>query len=1076
MMDIGNKVPNKWPKLLDMTKDECRKALRALELTTYSQVVSVLRAQGELTKEKRKLLNDLQTIFSITLERHRAEIRRAVNDEKLNTIADILAGPNTGVEWAVEGRRLVPLMPRIPPQTSYTAIATRMALLYYGINAKMPSPDSTAMFGKMDDLGAESDDTDSEEETEGLRFIQGAMVPQQYNNDQGSYTTLPLSQTRLSKLPPKENRENRETPTTTSGGSIGPMSLGFGTGSGGVCGSSDKRKRKRSSSTEHPPLPPPPPPPPAPRELPPAPGTPSKQISGISRPMPGPPMKITVTGNVARGTPGTPVSTLGGHTQKVILVSTSGASGVGSGMYQRSLSVPVMKGSAGAAPTVMRGVPSAGGTMPGSQMQPGLKTPALMLTTTTTTPPPMQDDGQSDPYVSAVLRRRHKNGGSVGSGSMIVPSTYSGSGSLVSGGMPPSGTYVNRMRPRVPTGALPPRPRQRSNSLVLQAEAGIPQRGVESGAGAGGNSMISGSHMSTMPSFSGNSSNIVAPSTGSHGMPPGHMMTHQTIQVRPGTPATPGKAAIQIRQEGTGAKIITHSVGGSGGGIGGSTSNPSSVGSSSNVGIGHNAPGRLMGRTPLLPPNSPQGTGGPLYVVTTNSGTITVVTRTVAAGQGSGPRVVTVNTINAPKASISGVRTPAPATVVSVGSKTIQTVRVTPQGPAGLRPVLGGTKSNVIVVHKGAPSPGTRPMNIQGIRDVPTKITIGKTLSGSSSSTVLQKPLPLPRGTIAAPSVVPVSTPTSQGNVIVVDLSPEGSSVSNNNALADILQATGILGAIGPSSVDSGNIPAGGGGGEVGSNEGETPRIPPSSSSVSSLSRTETTSTSMETATQSSITTHSRPISESSSSITNSGSTTSNVSTTASTTTTATNTSTTTLANTVTNTTTSSSAITTPTASSSSSSGSSSEGTGGTGGSGSGCAGDGDGEWLNLGLEGEDSPGHSLPEGQMQMLEEAVEILGRGDKESARNLLRQAGIELLDSPGDIGEQGGEATSMASLMAGLASQLPVAHLDDGSLAPVGELDPATGLFYNPSSTESSSDTNSNSASEEMEAPEERESPE
>lgn len=39
-------------------------------------------------------------------------------------------------------------------------------------------------------------------------------------------------------------------------------------------------------------------------------------------------------------------------------------------------------------------------------------------------------------------------------------------------------------------------------------------------------------------------------------------------------------------------------------------------------------------------------------------------------------------------------------------------------------------------------------------------------------------------------------------------------------------------------------------------------------------------------------------------------------------------------------------------------------------------------------------------------LEEAVEILGRGDKESARNLLRQAGIELLDSPGELGEHGG----------------------------------------------------------------------
>ncbi|KAK7084576.1 hypothetical protein SK128_014771, partial [Halocaridina rubra] len=82
---------------------------------------------------------------------------------------------------------------------------------------------------------------------------------------------------------------------------------------------------------------------------------------------------------------------------------------------------------------------------------------------------------------------------------------------------------------------------------------------------------------------------------------------------------------------------------------------------------------------------------------------------------------------------------------------------------------------------------------------------------------------------------------------------------------------------------------------------------------------------------------------------------------------------------------------------------------------------------------------------------EAVEILGRGDKESARNLLRQAGIELLDSPGDIFEQGGEATSMASLMAGLSSQLGSSHIvDANALPPVGELDPATGLFYNPSS--------------------------
>lgn len=41
------------------------------------------------------------------------------------------------------------------------------------------------------------------------------------------------------------------------------------------------------------------------------------QVAGIGRPLPGPPMKITVTGNVTRGTSGTPVSTLGSHTQKV---------------------------------------------------------------------------------------------------------------------------------------------------------------------------------------------------------------------------------------------------------------------------------------------------------------------------------------------------------------------------------------------------------------------------------------------------------------------------------------------------------------------------------------------------------------------------------------------------------------------------------------------------------------------------------------------------------------------------------------------------------------------------------------
>lgn len=48
----------------------------------------------------------------------------------------------------------------------------------------------------------------------------------------------------------------------------------------------------------------------------------------------------------------------------------------------------------------------------------------------------------------------------------------------------------------------------------------------------------------------------------------------------------------------------------------------------------------------------------------------------------------------------------------------------------------------------------------------------------------------------------------------------------------------------------------------------------------------------------------------------------------------------------------------------------------------------------------------------------------------------------------------EGTSISNLMAGLASQLPggSGHLGEGGIPPVGELDPATGLFYNPSSSE------------------------
>lgn len=59
-----------------------------LELESYSQVISVFRAQGGLSDAKAKLLEELRGIFHISNERHRAESRRVANDEQLATIAE----------------------------------------------------------------------------------------------------------------------------------------------------------------------------------------------------------------------------------------------------------------------------------------------------------------------------------------------------------------------------------------------------------------------------------------------------------------------------------------------------------------------------------------------------------------------------------------------------------------------------------------------------------------------------------------------------------------------------------------------------------------------------------------------------------------------------------------------------------------------------------------------------------------------------------------------------------------------------------------------------------------------------
>uniref|UniRef100_A0A8K9UF06 BRCA2-interacting transcriptional repressor EMSY n=1 Tax=Oncorhynchus mykiss TaxID=8022 RepID=A0A8K9UF06_ONCMY len=142
-------MPVVWPTLLDLGRDECKRILRKLELEAYAGVISALRAQGDLTKDKKDLLGELTKVLSISTERHRAEVRRAVNDERLTTIAyhlfvlSSMSGPNSSSEWSIEGRRLVPLMPRLVPQTAFTVTANAVASATANQNASLLLPAET---------------------------------------------------------------------------------------------------------------------------------------------------------------------------------------------------------------------------------------------------------------------------------------------------------------------------------------------------------------------------------------------------------------------------------------------------------------------------------------------------------------------------------------------------------------------------------------------------------------------------------------------------------------------------------------------------------------------------------------------------------------------------------------------------------------------------------------------------------------------------------------------------------------------------------------------------------------------
>jgi len=132
-----------WPKLLDLPKEQCAGLLRNIECQAYTSLVDAYRAGGVLTEEKKSSLESVAAILNISVDRHKAEVRRAVNDELLNTISERLCGLDQTYSWAKEGRRIIPLLPRSLPVTSLTSLAGEAAHHLSQHNSRLSRPSQT---------------------------------------------------------------------------------------------------------------------------------------------------------------------------------------------------------------------------------------------------------------------------------------------------------------------------------------------------------------------------------------------------------------------------------------------------------------------------------------------------------------------------------------------------------------------------------------------------------------------------------------------------------------------------------------------------------------------------------------------------------------------------------------------------------------------------------------------------------------------------------------------------------------------------------------------------------------------
>ncbi|XP_071453765.1 BRCA2-interacting transcriptional repressor EMSY-like isoform X2 [Hetaerina americana] len=343
-----------WPMLLDMSRDECKRILRRLELEAYASIITVFRAQGALTKEKKSLLKEISSQLNISMERHRAEVRRAVNDEKLATIAEHMAGPDTSTEWAIEGRRLVPLMPRLVPQTAFTVLANSVANLTAAGNARLPVPAATAKLpgsntmpesrsmepvvseGSIAPQGsplqpsqAQSENTaqkpevDDETPTDNVTIVPDISIKRELDEEGEEETKEKCSNKKIKPSPVGEAEVSSSVaasvpppPTVSTAPSTPSVSkppapvVAVSTS----CQSTSVTSTSVSSNS-------------------------SRVLTVSSAPVP---VKITLTSTTTWPTSTASHTTSSGTTQKVIIVSSSGSCGSPS-ILQRSLSVPMVK-------------------------------------------------------------------------------------------------------------------------------------------------------------------------------------------------------------------------------------------------------------------------------------------------------------------------------------------------------------------------------------------------------------------------------------------------------------------------------------------------------------------------------------------------------------------------------------------------------------------------------------------------------------------------------------------------------------------------------------------------------------